>query len=153
MMDNRQPTDKEIKVVNYEINEYTRAIQMLAPMLMNSFDCVIGVSRGGLPAAVHLSNVLNIPMLMVSKPRFSIDRSLSNMRVLIIDDILDTGETLSKVIGQLPLMASSISLWCPFYKQQGIDRLTDCHNKTIFIKYQSTEVFEDTWIRFWWEGL
>lgn len=78
---------------------------------------IIGVSRGGLPVAVHVSNVLDLPLVItdysssegngenpVDEVRFfdcsqkPLDK---NSVVLIIDDIIDTGKTIEGIIDSL----------------------------------------------------
>lgn len=54
-------------------------------------DIVVGIPRGGLPLAVALSNILNVPM----------QGDMAGTRgkaVLLCDDISDTGETLQNVL-------------------------------------------------------
>ncbi|MCL6739227.1 phosphoribosyltransferase [Streptomyces ossamyceticus] len=76
-------------------------------------DVVVGIARGGLPPAVTLSNLLDIPEFAVlgiprnsSNSRYSDraepyleylvpDRSLTDRRVLLIDDIMGDGGTMA----------------------------------------------------------
>jgi hypoxanthine phosphoribosyltransferase len=52
---------------------------------------ITGLQRGGLIPAVMLSHKLNIPFV-----RESMLRSLPAVDILVVDDIADTGETLSQ---------------------------------------------------------
>ena len=56
-------------------------------------DAVYGPPRGGLPIAVTLSHRLNIPLIKDYWETEKLDR------VLIVDDIADTGKTLEPLIG------------------------------------------------------
>jgi len=61
-----------------------------------SIKYIYGVTRGGLPIAVHLSHYLGVPFLdqiiFLSKDNFTINSG----NILIVDDICDTGRTLEK---------------------------------------------------------
>jgi hypoxanthine phosphoribosyltransferase len=66
-------------------------------------DLLVGVGRGGLVPAVYLSHRLNVPMLSVDYSSASSDaalndvaaRSASGTRLLIVDDINDSGGTIA----------------------------------------------------------
>lgn len=76
---------------------------------------VVGLSRGGLPLATMLSHSLDVPMAVITLSlRDHIDENLdlgnfqhvvkqlqSGRRVLVVDDINDTGNTLSKLSGMI----------------------------------------------------
>lgn len=69
------------------------------------FDAVVGLTRGGLTPAVLVSQYLDIPMhtLKVSlrdhqeKESLKVLDKLSGQRVLVIDDINDTGATINYI--------------------------------------------------------
>tara|TARA_R100001377_G_scaffold85274_1_gene71176 strand:- start:2830 stop:3243 length:414 start_codon:yes stop_codon:yes gene_type:complete len=57
---------------------------------------IYGLPRGGLPMAVSLSHKLGLPLLLDYYDR-RIIKDVSNVnKVLVVDDIADTGETLKK---------------------------------------------------------
>lgn len=69
-------------------------------------ECVVGIKRGGLVPAVSLSHLFNIPMYSITYQtrdgRGVLDVSelstlSSNTKILIVDDICDTGETFEKI--------------------------------------------------------
>jgi hypoxanthine phosphoribosyltransferase len=78
------------------------------------FDHVIGIYRGSLGMATHISNIRNIPMSIVGfQTRDGEDKSpywihnttqknnqsyAEGSKILIVDDIYDTGTTMKKVI-------------------------------------------------------
>ncbi len=71
-------------------------------------DVIIGVSRGGLIAAVRASHLLRVPMIPVSyssKDGAGDDRNHNNTlpelkgkKILIVDDIADSGHTLKELV-------------------------------------------------------
>lgn len=69
------------------------------------FDAVVGLTRGGLTPAVLVSQYLDIPMytLKISlrdhqeQESLAVLDKLSNQKVLVIDDINDTGATINYI--------------------------------------------------------
>ena len=88
--------------------KYNKAINKIAEYFKDDkFDVIIGLTRGGLVPAVHLSHKLNIPILPFNphllhangEEREKIELPISSgitRRILVIDEISDTGKTLSK---------------------------------------------------------
>ena len=71
------------------------------------FDHVVGIYRGSLPMAVHISNVFKVPMSIVGlqtrdgndKDPYMIHKSEGvPTQLLVVDDIYDSGRTMNKVI-------------------------------------------------------
>jgi len=100
------------------------------------YNMILAIPRGGLILSVHLSNLLNIPMLVFDK---SIKQKVYS-NCLVVDDIADSGSTLDKV--------SRI-----FNKDIYYDFCT------LFVRYKTTKIMprfysrdaEDYWIVFPWE--
>ena len=63
----------------------------------NDYKCdyIYGPVRGGLPIAVTLSHRLGIPVIL----DHNFVKIKDDTRVLVVDDIADTGKTLSELIG------------------------------------------------------
>ena len=53
--------------------------------------CIYGLPRGGLPIAVHLSHYLKVPVIL------DLDQYQGGL-LLVVDDIVDSGSTFSKLI-------------------------------------------------------
>jgi uncharacterized protein len=80
---------------------------LLRQMREETFDAVVGLTRGGLTPAVLVSQYLNIPMhtLKVSLRDHAGQESLDNLakassgcnKVLVIDDINDSGATINHI--------------------------------------------------------
>ena len=99
------------------------------------FDHVVGIYRGSLPMAVHISNVFEVPMSIVgfqtrdgkdNEPYMIHKTGEAPKQVLVVDDIYDSGYTMKKVIESLshyrwisstyPTAAYSIQGVCLFGK-------------------------------------
>ena len=57
---------------------------------------IYGLPRGGLPIAVSLSHRLGLPILMNYYDR----KVVTNKKILVVDDIADTGETLEDFVNK-----------------------------------------------------
>tara|TARA_B100000029_G_C17433103_1_gene908617 strand:+ start:399 stop:878 length:480 start_codon:yes stop_codon:yes gene_type:complete len=128
------------------------------------FDHVVGIYRGSLCMATHLSNVRNVPMSIVAfqtrdsedkKPYWlhnatEVDKEWSDsdegQHILVVDDIYDTGYTMDKVIEFVkrernkPSTMPRVSGYCLFGKQNAKD-----------IVYSQSH--DGSWIVFPWETL
>jgi len=104
---------------------------------------IVGLSRGGLPLAVALSNKLGIPMVPIvwqTRDGSKQDKeTLSNLKnietTLFVDDICDSGLTIEQIRRVYPN-----SIWC-----------TLVNKRPGFIDYSPLEVQGDEWIVFPWE--
>jgi uncharacterized protein len=94
---------------------YTKSIRLATKIRREErtpFDCLVGVSRGGLALTRIFSDLLDIQDVNIirceyysdlgetkRKPRITqkIQRNLTGKYVLIIDDVADTGESLSEI--------------------------------------------------------
>jgi len=99
-----------------------------------SYDGVYGIPRGGLVPAVMLSHELNIPLVLNVEEvwRFKSE----NKCVLVVDDISDTGSTLTYFKGQRFDIATLY---------------TRIHTSKTIAKYNAFEVNHDRWLLFPWE--
>ncbi|MBS3815026.1 MAG: phosphoribosyltransferase [Hadesarchaea archaeon] len=93
-----------------------KAVEALAVTIKNDFDpdVVIGVARGGLIPAVRLSHLLNDLLMRVihvkyyedvdtptEEPEIWSDVGELEGKVLLVDDVADTGSTLEVVLNHL----------------------------------------------------
>lgn len=116
---------------------------------------IVGVKRGGLIPAIKLSHLLNKPMVMMScQLRDFTDNSIKlleaeylpkNQNILIVDDICDSGDTLSQIIiafmqkGHYSLKTSAL-----FYNTE----------QSFFVDYKARSLNrtkQKDWIVFPWE--
>lgn len=79
--------NKNSKVLHYSWAQFDADIKKIAKLLKGKqFVGVWGLARGGLPIAVCLSHALGVPLALTP----------NNKRILIVDDVADTGRTLQK---------------------------------------------------------
>lgn len=71
---------------------------------MSGFDGILGIPRGGLQWALHLSHRLNLPMILGGVTK----------NTIVVDDIADTGKTLA------PYKDRDALIVTPFYHRQSI---------------------------------
>lgn len=117
-------------------------------------DAVVGISRGGLPISVRVSHLLDLPMGIVKADHYEgdgyetkkdevviegelIDKSIQG-KLLVIDDVTDTGKTLKAVCGKLK-------------KHEEVEKIKSgvLHEKTHSIikpDYCAYPTFVDKWI-------
>ncbi len=112
-------------------------------------DFVVGIGRGGLVPAVYMSQILNVPMLSIDQsakvPGFADEllvklatMTKAGQRILIIDDINDSGRTIAQVRRLLHahdtvednlrfavMINNAVSQETVDYAVQTIDRTTD----------------------------
>lgn len=131
------------------INDIVEQIDSSEP---SHFDYVIGLTRGGLIPAVVLSHRLDVPMLALNfQTRDSnlrhipnkIKNILKNKNVLIVEDIIDSGETLTLLIKEFDSFCNYKIAALIYNDEQKID----CNYFNVTI---SRSVNSD-WINFWWE--
>lgn len=100
---------KEENKLHYEWSDYQEDIKSIDWL---KFHHVIGIYRGSLPIATHISNTKNVPMSIIGfqtrdnndkKPYWihnailDKDFTQEEKTILIVDDIYDTGNTINKV--------------------------------------------------------
>ena len=140
--------EKDDKIY-YSWEDYNKDMQDIEEL---EFDHVVGIYRGSLGMAAHVSNLYNVPMSIIGiqtrdgkdKEPYWIHKLIdeNTKRVLIVDDIYDTGYTMKKVINHL-----SYSSW-------------DCEaiSYCLFGKPNDKQVVysqehDGSWIVFPWETL
>ena len=97
-----------MKTISYPYNEYKKDLNSLVKQIQKSkikYDFVLGVERGGLIPAVHLSHRLGIPLRTLTWSSVYKDASmvtwflLRNKKILLVDDIVDSGKTFLEIFG------------------------------------------------------
>ena len=136
-----------------EINMMSRLIASRAES--DNFTHVLGIARGGLVPATILSYELDLPLITCSvssyhgternELRINQDIKLSEFtqdsKLLLIDDICDTGETMQWLSNRLTLANVKHSKACIFTKTK----------HTEYLDHYGFVVPDDKWIVFPWE--
>lgn len=139
--------------MKYSYDEYLADIRHLYDIILRSkkqYDLIVGVQRGGLIPAVHLSNLLGIPMQTIQWSLKGNMREGANphlicnkdKNVLLVDDILDNGTTIKQIQERYWEMDTAVLIYnntnqyslAPTYAGRTINRQT-----------------LPEWIDFWWE--
>jgi len=142
-----------MKKIKITWSRYNSAVDKIAAHLADKkFDVIIGLIRGGLIPAVRLSHKLDTPMLPFNPhllhsngdERGNVEIPISPVvvrRILIVDDISDTGKTFSKC--------------AKFFKKRGFRVYTASvfTNKTTTIFKPDFSVLDSQkrWVIFPWE--
>jgi xanthine phosphoribosyltransferase len=125
------------------------------------YDTIVSISRGGLfPAGLiakrlDISKIINISCEsydtdnnrgdVIFYNRFHFEDFVDSQGILIVDDILDTGNTMKAVINKLEgvITTAFIGIACPYFKPSiAVDIDT--------IRYVSSCIGKD-WVKFPWE--
>lgn len=140
----------------YDFSNYTKDFVEVVYNIEKShvrYDLVVGIQRGGLVPAVHISNALNIPFASLNwshgagKVRDSSNPHLitalkSGRKVLVVDDMCDTGITLHEVQLAYPGVDTAVLVYNEENEKQFIPTYYGW-------KMKRSEVPE--WLDFWWE--
>lgn len=107
--------------ISYSWQDFDQDIVSIVNQIKDSLwipDYIVGVKRGGLIPAIKLSHILDKPMIMMSCQLrdskdtevrlYEVEEIPTDKKILIVDDICDSGVTLSKIILQFYVNAFSI---------------------------------------------
>lgn len=91
-----------IRMVHLTWTEFDRAVNKIAKQISEvaegrgiDLEGIVGQNRGGLPLAVALSHKLGIPV--IEDPIKPCEGQEDNSRIVWVDDIIDSGETLYEI--------------------------------------------------------
>ena len=141
-----EPDDK----IYYSWEDYNKDMHDAASL---DFDHVVGIYRGSLGMAAHVSNLYNVPMSIIGiQTRDGNDKvpqwihnliDKDTKRILIVDDIYDTGYTMKKVINH-----------CLLYSCWDCEVISYClFGKTNDEQVVYSQEHDGSWIVFPWETL
>jgi len=142
----------------YSFEHFKRDANSIADQVLRSdkyYDYIVGVVRGGCIPAIYLSHRLEIPVRMVSWSTFHPDQMResaldisedisSGKSILLIDDILDSGRTISELLED----------WYCDRSKIGIGSLLYNPKQPIVPDYYGRIIDRETnpeWVNFWWE--
>ena len=127
------------KNLQIDYNQYKEMVDVLTFKLREQakdFKYIYGVSRGGWPIAVHLSNFLEKELLTHLK-HYNLKDGL-----IVVDDITDTGKTFIDIDSQLPRINNKI-LYASLIKRVTTNFYPDVYVREIV----------DEWVVFPWENI
>ena len=139
--------DKQIEKVYVTWGEYNVMVREIADFYEDkNLEVIVGLSRGGLPMGVHLSNILKVPFIPLQWQTrdgeeqdvvglLKIENKYDMDKVLFVDDICDSGKT----IDQINSIVKGITWAVLINKIQGK------------VEYAAEDLFSDEWIVFPWE--
>lgn len=138
---------KQIEKVFVTWSDYNIMVKEIADFYDGKdLEAIVGLSRGGLPMGVHLSNLLSVPFIPLQWQTrdgdgqdylglLKIEKQYDIKKVLFVDDICDSGKT----IDQINSIVSGITWSVLINKIQGK------------VEYAAEDLFTDQWIVFPWE--
>lgn len=142
---------KMIKM-KYTYNDYENDIRQLAHDIKLSgqkYDYVVGLSRGGLVAGVHLSHIIDVPFVPLiwsgstGQKDTDCEVLLTNANVLIVDDILDSGETIKEIFN----CYGHRHFACLIYNKSNKAEIVPT-----FHGWMIDKAIDPRWVDFWWEN-
>lgn len=144
--------------MNYTYDKFVDDIDRIEKAVINSekhYDYIVGIVRGGAIPAVCLSHKLGLPMKCVSWSTFHGDQMKESAwdiaediaegkRLLIVDDILDSGRTFRELLADWGAKRDQIDIAVLIYNVDQ-DIVPDYCGRKI------DKSVDPSWITFWWE--
>ena len=140
-----------MKTIKYPYNEYKKDLNSLVKQIQKKkvkYDFVLGVERGGLILAVHLSHRLGIPLKTLSWSSQLKDGSmvtwfiLRNKKILLVDDIVDSGKTFLEIFGKYWNMDTAVLIY---------NNINESKIKPDYYGRMINRKDTPEWFDFWWE--
>lgn len=142
----------------YSSNDFIDDVDKIANEVIVSgieIDYIVGITRGGLLPAVLLSHRLDVPMRTVSWSTFHkeqmrehaydvADDICEGKKILLVDDILDSGRTITELLDDWECGRDNIKIAVLLHNT----------NQSIVPDYwgrQFNRANTPDWIDFWWE--
>jgi len=147
--------DENSKVYNYTWDHFSSDVLLCTKILpsIENIQSILAVSKGGLPLGTTLANMLSLPLSIVEVHSYSgrkrseiaeirfLNLDQLHSKVLVVDDVSDSGATLAAVSRRLTLYNYEFTTFTLCYKPHSIFK-PDLFFQT---------VTNDTWINFAWE--
>lgn len=159
--------------INYTYPIFRRAVKELVSQIKANQACcdlarprynyIVGIGRGSAVLALVLSHRLNLPLHFINWSRrgeqthdcLVADDIEEGKKILVVDEIIDSGKTLKEVLGGWGRLRAKRQKWPTIRKQ--VDIVTLVYNVFSLIKpdYYYTTIdrnqFPDLYVDFWWE--
>lgn len=145
--------------MDYSYDHFIDDIARLERAVIESekhYDYIVGIVRGGAIPAVCLSHRLGLPMKCVSWSTFHGDQMKESAwdiaedieegkRVLVVDDILDSGRTVRELLEDWGARREQIDVAVLLYN-------TDQSTVPDYYGRKINKSKDPSWVRFWWEA-
>jgi orotate phosphoribosyltransferase len=131
-----------------------RVVSELASRIpMDRVDVIAGIETAGIPLATYLACITNKPLVYVRKERKQhgsgsiVEGNVHGMRVVVVDDVVTTGNSFLKAInnlreeGGLPVLAAAI-----VDRGQGARRLLMDHGVELVSLTTAIELFRELYL-------
>lgn len=141
------------------------ALSLVKSLLLSSpdgFDAVIGIRNGGIHPTLYVYSFCNLDKTKLLwfdrnlNAMFEVEALKEAKSILIVDDILDTGQTLAKVLEYLETVVAADAV-CSIGTVHRSGRAGN-YEGTLFRRFKflkhlvsSSEVDANTWITYFWE--
>lgn len=141
------------------VDDFFKAVACLHQQIRNSedsFEYVVGITRGGLTPGVVLSHRLQIPFRSVEwslrdahrkyiPPDIVVD-AWEGRKILFVDDIVDSGETIVTIRNKFGDASKNIKVACLVYNTAQNLVVPDYWFKSL------NRDEDKDWVNFWWEN-
>lgn len=150
-----------LETIDIGHEEFERAIDNIGTAIvaqgkMPYYDAIIGVTRGGLVPAVALSHYLNVSMYPIRWSnrdddvceigQSTIIKIIRSKKILIVEDIIDTGQTLVDILKYL----GSLDTECVFHTAAIVTNIAQPLTPNYTYKLIDRDK-DDRWVNFFWE--
>ena len=146
----------------YSYKEIEDKLDYYIAMLMNlqktehKFDCILAIETGGLHTAAIMNRYLRLPLYTIILKSYNYEnngfdfKSLKGKRVLIIDDLIDSGASIQYCIDRLSLRNIDHSFVTIFWSEKGLKNIKPTSNTKPFYTLKKN-IKPNKWIVFPWE--
>lgn len=145
-------------MMRYSETNFVDDIDRIERNIINSgkhYDYIVGIVRGGAIPAVCLSHRLELPMKCVSWSTFHADQMKESAwdiaediadgkRILVVDDILDSGRTIKELLEDWDAKREQIDIAVLIYN-------TDQKIAPDYYGRKIDKGVDPSWVTFWWE--
>ena len=140
--------------MNYTYEHYINDIYTVYKAILEKqvkYDIIIGIQRGGLIPAVHLSNLLKVPMQCLQwstrdgEVRDGSNQHIicnNNKNILLVDDIIDDGRTVKEIYTNYWKMDTAVLIY---------NNINSYNIVPEYFAWSLNRKETPDWINYWWE--
>jgi xanthine phosphoribosyltransferase len=127
--------------------EFLNDLKALLAKIPRDVDLIVGLTRGGLFPAAYLSYRLDKPLGILNHHTFLLTTVPANVyakRILLVDDIVDSGNTMERAFNYLSLLFPGAEIICAAMYVKPHRRFAP-HIYVVALP-------SNAWIEMWWDG-